>query len=370
MRVLFLISDTGGGHRAAANAIAAALREAKPSVQIEIVDALVEGCPWPMSSAPGIYAFGMKHLRWLWALCFHLSNGPRRARLSSNLGYMSNARGLRRLLRNHATDLVVSTHPLLTHQVLRALNANGARPPFAVVVTDLVSGHWTWYEHGVDLFCVPTEDAKSVMTGGGVEATKIHVCGQPVPARLAALRLQRAHLRSGRQLERPTLLLLGGGDGTGGLGRFARALAAANLGIEIVVVCARNAALKAELDAADLGPQVRVLGFVQDLPEWMVAADMLITKGGPGSIMEGCAAGLPMVIYDWIPGQEIGNVRFAQQQGFARVATKPARLVDTVRALLADPVALAQMRAAAISAAVPDSSARIARTLLDFTASR
>ncbi|MSR75311.1 MAG: glycosyltransferase [Planctomycetes bacterium] len=367
MRILFLISDTGGGHRAAANAIAEALRLARPNVTIEIVDALVEGCPWPLRRAPQIYAFAMKHLRWMWALFFHLSNGPWRARISSDLGYPFNARGLRRVLRDHPADLVVSTHPLLTRQVLHALNANGNRPPFAVVVTDLVSGHWTWYESGVDLFCVPTEGAKTVMVSGGIAGAKIHVCGQPVAARLAALRAQRESLRAERGLTQPTVLLLGGGDGTGGLGTFARALAAAQLGIRIVVVCARNAALKTELDNANLGPNVTVLGFVKDLPEWMAASDLLVTKGGPGSLMEGCAAGLPMIVYDWIPGQEIGNVRLAQERGFGRVATKPAQLVNEVRALIADQVAMERMRAAALVAAVPDASARIAATLLTLT---
>lgn len=367
MRVLILMSDTGGGHRAAANAIRAELARARPDVEVHIVDALVEGCPFPLSRAPGIYAFGMKHLRWLWGLCFHLSNGPVRAALSARLGYLSNARGLKALLRRHPADLIISTHPLLTHQVHWAMRAIGHKAPFAVVVTDLVTGHWTWYSRGPDLYCVPTGEARDTMVRGGLDPARIQVCGQPVPPVFPALRKDREALRRARGFDRPVILMLGGGDGVGGLGLFARAVAAARLDARVEVVCARNAALREELVAANLGPHVNIHGFVNDLPELMVASDLLVTKGGPGSIMEGCAAGTPMVIFDWIPGQEWGNVDLALQRGFGRVATTPSKLVAELQQLLADDTLRARMSTAALAASIPDSSARIASAILSLT---
>ena len=364
MRVLILMSDTGGGHRAAANALRAEIARARPEAEVTIVDALVEGCPFPLSRAPGIYAFGMKHLRWLWGLCFHLSNGPVRAALSARVGYLSNARGLKALLRRHPADLVISTHPLLTHQVHWAMRAIGHKAPFAVVVTDLVTGHWTWYSRGPDLYCVPTAEARDIMVRGGMDAARIQVCGQPVPPVFPALRMERDALRRARGFDRPVILMLGGGDGVGELGRFARAVVAAPLGARIEVVCARNSALRDELNAAQLGAHVHIHGFVNDLPELMVASDILVTKGGPGSIMEGCAAGTPMLIFDWIPGQERGNVDFALQHGFGRVATSPNRLVTELQQLLQDEALRARMSAAALAASIPDSSARIAAALL------
>jgi 1,2-diacylglycerol 3-beta-galactosyltransferase len=364
MRVVILMSDTGGGHRAAATAVSRELMRLRPDADVTIVDALVEACPFPLNRAPAIYAFSMKHLRWLWGLCFYLSNGRRRAAISAACGWLSNGRGLKALLRKYPADLVISTHPLLTHQVERALRAIGHKAPFAVVVTDLVSGHWTWYSPNAHLHCVPTAEAKERMVRGGRAAERILVCGQPVPPVFPTLRAQRDALRQARGIDRPMILMLGGGDGVGNLGEFARSVAAAPLGAQVEVVCARNTKLRAELEGAQLGPHVRIHGFVNDLPELMVAADILVTKGGPGSIMEGCAAGTPMVIFDWIPGQEWGNVELALEHGFGCVATTPKAVVMELGRLLSDQALLQRMSASALSVSIPDSSARIAQAVL------
>ena len=86
----------------------------------------------------------------------------------------------------------------------------------------------------------------------------------------------------------------------------------------LVVVCGRNEKLRAELAAERWQIPVDVLGFVDNLHEIMAAADVLVTKGGPGSVIEGCLSGLPILIYDYLPGQEIGNVELVERTGAGR----------------------------------------------------
>jgi 1,2-diacylglycerol 3-beta-galactosyltransferase len=38
------------------------------------------------------------------------------------------------------------------------------------------------------------------------------------------------------------------------------------------------------------------LGFMTNMPEYMVAADILVTKAGPGTIAEAAAVGLPIMM--------------------------------------------------------------------------
>ena len=40
----------------------------------------------------------------------------------------------------------------------------------------------------------------------------------------------------------------------------------------------------------------------------VVAADVLVTKAGPGTIAEAAAVGLPVMVTSFLPGQEAGNV--------------------------------------------------------------
>jgi 1,2-diacylglycerol 3-beta-galactosyltransferase len=381
-RVLFLISDTGGGHRAAANAISAALREIEPGCDVRIEDALVKTAAWPTNRSPQIYAWGMKRARWMWGLGFHLLNGPLRARLLGNLGFPGMKRRLRRLIEEHAPDLVVSPHPLLTRIVVRALDGmanltptfaslgRGPRPPFAIVVTDLVTGHASWYEPDADLICLPTPQALERAASCGVARAKMVVTGQPLHPRAEAAVAQRVALREKLGWREPVVLMIGGGDGVGDLGARVRAVAAAGPSARIVVVCGKNESLRAELAAEKWPLPVDVRGFVDNLHELMAAADVLVTKGGPGSVIEGCLASLPILIYDYLPGQEIGNVKLVEEAGAGRYVPRNEDLVRAVRGYLEDPGARAAAGARARTLAVPDSADQIARAVLGLLRQR
>ena len=54
--ILFLMSDTGGGHRAACNAITAALEvQHAGEFTATLVDMWREGTPWPFNKMPELY---------------------------------------------------------------------------------------------------------------------------------------------------------------------------------------------------------------------------------------------------------------------------------------------------------------------------
>ena len=55
-RILFIISDTGGGHRSAANAIATSLTSLDPEIRFEMVDLLRASRLPGIRNAPEIYA--------------------------------------------------------------------------------------------------------------------------------------------------------------------------------------------------------------------------------------------------------------------------------------------------------------------------
>jgi 1,2-diacylglycerol 3-beta-galactosyltransferase len=56
--------------------------------------------------------------------------------------------------------------------------------------------------------------------------------------------------------------------------------------------------------------RVLVLGFVTNMAELMSACDVIITKAGPGTIMEALICGLPMVLNAFVPCQEEGNIPY------------------------------------------------------------
>jgi 1,2-diacylglycerol 3-beta-galactosyltransferase len=362
-RVLFLFSDTGGGHRSAAEAIIEALQLESPgSFDIELVDVFKRYAPPPLNLAPAAYP-GMVRVPQMWGFGYRVTDSHRRARALTGAAWPYVRRAARRFAREQHPDLLVSVHPVLVTSILKGYGAD--RPPFFTVVTDLVTTHALWYDRRVDQYVVPTEEARRRALACGVSAARLCVVGLPVAQRFCQPPGDRAALRA--QLEwpgdRPVVLLMGGGEGMGPLFDVATSIAMPGGAFALAVVCGRNRRLKEQLEAQDWPIPVRIYGFEQRIPQMMQAADLLVTKAGPGTITEAINAGLPMVLYGRLPGQEDGNVSYVVSQGVGTWAPGPERAARSVHMWLGDPRAIQQAAAACRRIARPTAAIEIARMI-------
>lgn len=362
--ILFLFSDTGGGHRSATEAIIEGISlEFGTRITTEMVDVFKEYAPRPLNWVPNLYPH-MVRLPQAWSLGYRLSNGPHRARLIAASTWPYVRRSLRSLIAEHDSDLIVSVHPLATASVLRALGPR-RRTPFITVVTDLVTTHAFWYHRRADLTIVPTEAARQRALLSGLEPEKVQVIGLPVADRFTQPPGDQQALREryGWPQDQPLILLVGGGEGMGPLEKTAHAIAASGLPVSLVVIAGRNQALKARLEAHSWRIPTFVYGFVREMPDFMRAADVLVTKAGPGTISEALIAGLPIILYSRLPGQEDGNVSFVVSEGAGVWAPHPVQIVDALRRWVLRPETRQEAGRASRSLARPDASRQIARTL-------
>jgi len=95
------------------------------------------------------------------------------------------------------------------------------------------------------------------------------------------------------------------------------------------------------------------LGFVTNMEEYMVAADILVTKAGPGTIAEAAAVGLPVMLTSFLPGQEAGNVDVVLEAGFGDFCVDPLEISGRVCSWLSDSSLLQEMSKAAHKAGYP-----------------
>ena len=116
----------------------------------------------------------------------------------------------------------------------------------------------------------------------------------------------------------------------GPLAKTAAEIDASGLDVAQVIVCGRNQRLKADLEAQRWENPTCIYGFVREMPDFMRAADFIVTKAGPGTIAEALNAQLPIILYSKLPGQEDGNVSFVEEEGAGVWAPRP---IDVVRAL-------------------------------------
>jgi 1,2-diacylglycerol 3-beta-galactosyltransferase len=364
-RILFLFSDTGGGHRSAAEAIIEAIHlDFAGLVATEMVDIFKEHAPLPLNYFPEWYP-QMVRVPEVWGLGFHLSDGPRRARFISSSTWPYVRHALKELVQRHPCDLIVSVHPLANAPMLKALGKK--RPLYITVVTDLVSTHAFWYDRHTDLCIVPTEEARQRALRSKLTPDQVRVVGLPVAKRFCQPLGDKRALREtlGWPQDRPVILLVGGGEGMGPLEKAAHAIAGAEFPAGLAVVTGRNQKLKDRLSACAWPPYTFIYSFVHNMPELMRAADILVTKAGPGSISEALNANLPMILYSRLPGQEDGNVTYVTSEGAGVWAPQPEQIVNGVKTWLKFPELHSQAVQACQRLARPQAAHQIAQILAE-----
>jgi 1,2-diacylglycerol 3-beta-galactosyltransferase len=361
--ILFLFSDTGGGHRAAVDAIIEALQlEFGDAVTTEMVDFLKDYAPPPYNQLPRFYPEMVK-LPELWGVGYKISDGRPQARLMTSTFWPYVRRAARRLVKEHPANLLVSVHPVANSFCLKALGKN--RPPFVTVVTDMVSTHALWFDQRADLILVPTRMARESALANHMSPEKVRVVGQPISERHCQAGCDKLSLREkfGWPVDKFTVLLVGGGDGMGPLAETARAIDESGLDVNLAIVAGRNTKLKDYLETLSWENPTFIFGFTNDMPDFLRASDAIVTKAGPGTIAEALAAGLPIILYAKLPGQEDGNVTYVENRGVGVWAPDPLKVVRTLTRWVCRPAEHAKVADNCRSAARPGAARLIARAL-------
>jgi 1,2-diacylglycerol 3-beta-galactosyltransferase len=356
-KVLFIMSDTGGGHRAAAEAIRDAMieRYGADNVQGELLD-VYRVMRYPGNRMPDFYPWVINNAQAAWALAYKLTDNPKRARFASHLTYTLNRGRLRQMVTQHPADVVCCVHSLLGQPSMSAYQAHGQRPPWVTVVTDLVTTPYFWYDRRVDRCLVPTQAAYDRALAAGMTREQLRITGLPVHPNFNRRLTDKATARRelGWNPDIPTVLMVAGGDGMGPMMETAEAILTQRLGLQIVIICGRNKALKERIEAAGY-PNVIPYGFVTNMPQFMAASDVLVTKAGPATISEACIAGLPLILSSRIPGQEDGNVQLVVENDAGAYAPSPALVAETLVTWLGEGMdALAARAERARTVARPD----------------
>ncbi|KAG6431550.1 hypothetical protein SASPL_109629 [Salvia splendens] len=307
--VLILMSDTGGGHRASAEAI-------KDAFWLE---------------------YGDQYR--LWSLAFH-STSPKwihSVYLAAIAAFY--AKEVEAGLMEYKPDIIISVHPLMQHIPLWVLKWQKLHKKvvFATVITDLNTCHRTWFHPSVNRLYCPSEEVAKRALLDGLQESQIRVFGLPIRPSFVQAVFSKDDLRIELEmdLQLPAVLLMGGGEGMGPVKETAKALSEALFDTELerpigqlIIICGRNETLASTLQSLEW--KIPIRGFEKQMQKWMGACDCIITKAGPGTIAEALIRGLPIILNDYIPGQEKGNVPYVVENGagvFTRNAKETARIV-------------------------------------------
>jgi 1,2-diacylglycerol 3-beta-galactosyltransferase len=317
-KVLILMSDTGGGHRSSAQAIDQALSELFPGkVSVDIVDIWTDFAAWPFNRFVPSYRFMAKHPL-IWRVFYAYGRFPPTKLFTEIMSRSTCYENFRRAIERSDPDMVVSVHPLCQHipiPIIKKMNKVRSKGrlhiPFVTVVTDLGGAHPTWFNKGCDLCFVPSEAVRQEALKSGIPKDKIVLHGLPVRPSFWKASRSKNELRDslGLKKEAKTVLVMGGGDGVGGLSNIAlemgKKLGDLKEPTQMIVVCGHNTDLVSQLKAKSWPSNMNAVikGFLNNVDEYMGASDCLVTKAGPGTIAEAMIRGLPVVLSSFLPGQ-------------------------------------------------------------------
>jgi processive 1,2-diacylglycerol beta-glucosyltransferase len=363
LKILILSMSHGAAHQRAAKALRGAFAALRPHARVEVIDTLQHCTAWfrayynsyliPLTIWPGLWRWIEKRQ--------HQSEST-----SPGWIYRQGARPLFRYLRDFAPDAVIATEVGTCE--FAALYKRLSHADYLLVGVELMDFNRAWIQPEVDLLLTTHSDLAAELVAEGASAAKVVTTGQPIDPAFASLPDRRiARDKLGIKQDALQLLILFGGTGHGHPERILAELAKVQRPHEIVMVTGRNQRLeKRLLQRYGSLPHVRVLGWVDNVQEWMVASDLMISKPGGGTLNEGFACGLPMLAFDPLPGNEERTCRWIEKWGAGIWIKKPEDLAPRIQSLLANPGQLAALRHQAGALARPYAARDGALATLEF----
>ena len=325
MRVLVLTARVGGGHEAIGRTVGAELEAAGYRVEsLDGLRAMGRGLNWALTTG---YRSQARHMQASLGAIFALTGHPTGAAAVRGAVGLLYARRLGRLVRGFEPDVVVSTYPLVTAALGRLRTGGYLRTPALAIIPDY-GVHPLWVVPNLDLHLVASERSARLAADARGEAVPVRMPVAEGFRRPPSKEVARAAL--GIPEETFVALLVGGVWGIGDLeGAAACALEA---GAYTVVVTGENAPLKRRLERRFAGdPSARILGWRDDMPALMAAADCLVQNAGGMTCLEAIEVGLPILLYDPISGHGELNAEVMEQENVAQVARSREELCDLLR---------------------------------------
>jgi 1,2-diacylglycerol 3-beta-galactosyltransferase len=365
--LLFLVADTGGGHRNAALAVGQALERRYPGRFAPVLCDPLGG----MGSArllrfvAGLYGPATRLAPWLWGAAYHLCDSRPAMRVLRRTLLRLADRPAAEAAQEHRPAAVVSFHPLTGAAAVAAARGGGPGTPVVTVVTDLARMHAAWRYPGTGVIIAPRQpgrDGSAAVGMPGLPVTR-EFWGGPLRGDERAMLRRSLGLRE----ERFLVLVTGGGEGSGGIAARTAAILRRFPGVDVVAVCGRNRRLKHRLDrlaaSAGCAGRLTVTGFTAHMADWLRACDLVVTKAGPGTIAEATCCAAPLLLTSHLPGQEAGNTEIVTHAGAGRRARSVRRLLTEIDSLRRDQQRADAMRAASARLGRPAAAADIAEVI-------
>src|SRR5438270_3093351 len=258
---------------------------------------------------------------------------------------------LEKFWREKPADLLVSVIPHFNRELCESWTKVYPERPFVTLITDLADfPPRFWIEPLKQQYVIAGseraveqaralghDDSHIFKTSGMILRPDFYIPDDSDPLAL------RQEL--GLQPDLTTAIVLFGGHGSKVMYQIVERLDAAQLPLQLILICGRNEQLAAKFNARKWRMPTKVIGFTKQIHKLMRAADFLIGKPGPGSIAEAMVRNLPVLIEcnSWTLPQERYNAEWVKKKNVGIVLKSFRDVVGGVKQML-EPARLAEFR--------------------------
>jgi UDP-N-acetylglucosamine:LPS N-acetylglucosamine transferase len=341
--VLIVSADIGEGHNSAGRALEEAMTRAWPGAEVCWLDALAVMGPGFARLAKRFYVSQVQHLPWMYEFFFSAMWRHRWYLEATRRGTGAwFGRRLAPRIRAFGPDMIVSTYPLGSAGLSWLRRRGQIDVPVGAWVPAFCP-HPSWLYPDLDITFVMHPRAAKV-AAQAEPGLRVAVGALPVRDAFAPGDQAAARARLGIDVNRFTVVLCTGSLAFGRVDRAVTALLAAREDIQVIAICGKNERLRWELAGyGEPARRLRVLGWTDDMPGWMTAADIVVGNAGGATGLEAAASGRPVIMFEPIAGHGRANARLMADAGLALLAWSPAELTSVIRRLADDPGAVAKL---------------------------
>jgi 1,2-diacylglycerol 3-beta-galactosyltransferase len=332
--ILILTGDAGLGHRSAAEAVRDAIkRKFGQSCKIKIDNPFNHpDIPDFIRESQSDYDNVVKEMPEIYEFAYDISDSKFPVTLMEGGFTIILFQVLKEILDEFRPDLVITTYPIYPAPLAVISQVENLSFPWITVVTDLVTVHHVWFNNNATFCTVPTKAVKELAINAGFKKQQIINTGIPVNPRISSLKkVEKEALRKelGWEKDMTTLLVVGSPRVTA-LMDIIKALDQTKHKIQFALVAGGDDTLYSNFKGVPLNHPANVYNFVDNLPEMMRAADLIICKAGGLIVTESLASGLPIMLVHLLPGQEEGNVEYVIEHKAGAFCEKPEEAALTL----------------------------------------
>lgn len=369
-RVMILSASAGSGHVRAAQALEEACHKDTRVDEVCQVDALEFTNPMFQQVYSKGYLEAVKSAPKLWAMAFENMDKPWEKTLVMSALQRINSQPLVKKIKDFKPDICICTHFMPADIVSDMIKQDQAACNLGIVVTDFYV-HALWLSDLFTRYFVAKNENKVHLSLLGLPSDRIVVSGIPIMAGFSAKQAKKPlYAKHGLEPNLPLVLLSAGAFGIMSAADILKILGQIKKPCQIVVICGKNRKLQGDLEKAMEEQKALsrnryiIVGFTDAMHEYLKLADVFIGKPGGLATSECLACGVPMVIWNPIPGQEMYNAYHILENGVGVLPDNALTIGYKVDQLLGDPERLKAMRERALSMAQPAASSSIVDAML------